>query len=249
MDQRPILTMTDISKQYGAVVALEGVGFELYRGEVLGLAGDNGAGKSTLMKILAGVYRPTRGTIAIGQDEVAFANPADAIGQGIQMIYQDLAVADNIDVVGNVFLGRERSKRILGGLISILDERAMEEQARQALDRVEIDIGSVRTPVENLSGGQRQAVAIARAISAQAQIVIMDEPTAALGVSESRQVMGVIRDLKEKGIAIIFVSHRLEDICAVADRVVVLKGGKKVGDRPIADISLEQLRRLIVEGV
>lgn len=247
MERDPVLRMTNISKHFGAVIALEGVDIELYPGEVLGLAGDNGAGKSTLMKILAGVYPPSHGTITLGRKEMRFSNPADSIKRGIQMIYQDLAVADNIDVVGNVFLGRELTKRVCG--VRVIDEESMEQQASAALARVKINIGSVRAAVENLSGGQRQAVAIARAISAQAQVIIMDEPTAALGVRESQEVIGVIRDLKQRGIAVIFVSHRLEGICAVGDRVVVLKGGRKVGDRNVADITRDELRRLIVEGV
>ena len=247
MKQAPVLRLTNISKRFGAVVALEGVDLELYPGEVLGLAGDNSAGKSTLMKILAGVYPPCDGCIMLGDKTVHFSNPADSIVRGIQMIYQDLAVADNIDVVGNVFLGRELTKRVCG--VRVIDERSMEEQAIAALGRVNINIGSVRAVVENLSGGQRQAVAIARTISAEAHVIVMDEPTAALGVTEGHQVIEVIRDLKQRGVSVIFVSHRLEDICDVCDRVVVLKGGRKVGDRNVADISREELRKMIVEGV
>jgi simple sugar transport system ATP-binding protein len=165
------------------------------------------------------------------------------------MIYQDLAVAGNIDVVGNVFLGRELTRRVCGGLLEVIDEKRMEAEAREALSRVKINIGSMRTEVENLSGGQRQAVAIARAIASQASIIIMDEPTAALGVTEGGQVIELIKDLKRQGTAVVFVSHRLEDICEVCDRVVVLKGGHRVADREIASTSKEELRRLIVDGV
>ena len=247
MNQEPILHLKNISMHFGAVIALEGVDLKLYPDEVLGLAGDNGAGKSTLMKILAGVYPPSDGTIMLGDRKVHFSSPADSINLGIQMIYQDLAVADNIDVVGNVFLGRELTKRVCG--IRVIDETGMEEQALAAIGRVNINIPSVRAPVENLSGGQRQAVAIARAISAQANVIIMDEPTAALGPTEGHQAIQVIRDLKQRGIAVIFVSHRLEDILDVCDRVVVLKGGRKIGDRNIADITRDELRKMIVEGI
>ena len=199
------------------------------------------------MKILAGAVRPSGGEIRLGGEQVAFENPSDAIAKGIRMIYQDLAVAGNIDVTGNVFLGRELTKRLFG-VVKVVDRRQMKEEARAALDRVRINIGSLDTPVENLSGGQRQAVAIARAISAGARVIIMDEPTAALGVTEAGQVIELIKDLKHQGTAVIFVSHRLEDICEVCDRVVVIKGGRGVADRPIAETSKEQLRSLIVDG-
>jgi ABC-type sugar transport system ATPase subunit len=247
MKQEPIIRMEKISKNFGAVTSLTDVDLELYPGEVLGLAGDNGAGKSTLMKILAGVHRPSEGAITVGGEKVHFSNPADANKRGIQMIYQDLAVADNIDVVGNVFLGRELTKKVCG--IRIIDEKKMEEQAVAALERVKINIGSVRSVVENLSGGQRQAVAIARTISAEAQVIIMDEPTAALGVTEGHQVIEVIKDLKRKGIAVIFVSHRLGDLREVADRILVLKGSRKVGELEVEGLSREELRTMIVEGV
>lgn len=249
MQREPIVKMIKISKNFGAVKALQDVNFELYPNEVLGLVGDNGAGKSTLMKILAGVYPPSKGEIFIEGEKVNFTSPADAINKGIQMIYQDLAVAENIDVAGNIFLGREIEKEVLGGLTKIIDKRMMEKLSWEALERVKININSVKAKVETLSGGQRQAVAIARAISAKAKIIIMDEPTAALGVRETHELLEVIRDLKEKGIAIIFISHRLENIFEVGDRVIVLKGGRRIGDREIKDTTMEEVRRLIVEGV
>jgi ABC-type sugar transport system ATPase subunit len=229
-------------------VALTDIDFEVYPNEVVGLAGDNGAGKSTLMKILAGAVRPSSGTISLNGEPVVFNSPAHAIDLGIRMIYQDLAVAGNIDVVGNVFLGRELMRRACFGLIEVLDQKRMEEEAREALSRVKINIGSLRAEVENLSGGQRQAVAIARAIASQASLIIMDEPTAALGVTEGGQVIELIKDLKQQGTSVVFVSHRLEDICEVCDRVVILKGGRKVAERQIADISRHELRHLIVDG-
>jgi len=249
MEKDPVVKMVNISKNFGAVKALQDVNFELYPNEVLGLVGDNGAGKSTLMKILAGAYPPSKGEIFIEGEKVNFTSPADAINKGIQMIYQDLAVADNIDVAGNIFLGRELEKKVLGGFTRIIDKRMMEKLAWESLERVKINIKSIRAKVETLSGGQRQAVAIARAISAKAKIIIMDEPTAALGVRETHELLEVIRDLKEKGIAIIFISHRLENIFEVGDRVIVLRGGKRIGNRKIKNTTMEEVRRLIVEGV
>ncbi|HDN84525.1 MAG TPA: sugar ABC transporter ATP-binding protein, partial [Candidatus Aerophobetes bacterium] len=231
------------------VKALQDVNFEVYPCEVVALVGDNGAGKSTLMKILAGVYPPSKGEIFIEGEKVNFTSPADAISRGIQMIYQDLAVADNIDVAGNIFLGRELEKKALGGFTKIIDKKRMEELAWEALERVKINIGSVREKVENLSGGQRQAVAIARAISAKAKIIIMDEPAAALGVKETHELLELIKDLKEKKIAVVYISHRLENIFEVSDRVIVLKGGKRIADRQTKDTTMEKIRQLIVEGV
>jgi len=249
MDDEPLLRMVNISKNFGAVKALRNVNFELFPNEVLGLVGDNGAGKSTLVKILGGAYPPTRGEIFLEGQKVDFTQPADAINQGIQMIYQDLAVAENIDVAGNIFLGKEPEKAILGGIMKIIDKKRMEELSWQTLEKVKIEIGSVKAKVETLSGGQRQAVAIARAISAKAKIIIMDEPAASLGVKEVHELLGVIRELREKGLAIIFISHRLEDIFAVGDRVIVLKGGRRIGDRIIEETTRDEVRRLIVEGV
>lgn len=243
----PLLSMSNVCKHYGPVVALTGIDFDVFPHEVVGLAGDNGAGKSTLMKILAGAVRPSSGTITLHGKPETFNSPAHAIDLGIRMLYQDLAVAGNIDVVGNVFLGRELTRRVFG-LFNVIDEKRMEAEAREALSRVKINIGSLRSEVENLSGGQRQAVAIARAIASQASVIIMDEPTAALGVTEGGQVIELIKDLKRQGTAVVFVSHRLDDICEVCDRVVVLKGGRRVATRDIANTSREDLRRLIVEG-
>ncbi|RLE15329.1 sugar ABC transporter ATP-binding protein [Candidatus Aerophobetes bacterium] len=249
MEKIPIIKMVNISKNFGAVKALQDVNFEVYPCEVVALVGDNGAGKSTLMKILAGVYPPSKGEIFIEGEKVNFTSPADAISRGIQMIYQDLAVADNIDVAGNIFLGRELEKKALGGFTKIIDKKRMEELAWEALERVKINIGSVREKVENLSGGQRQAVAIARAISAKAKIIIMDEPAAALGVKETHELLELIKDLKEKKIAVVYISHRLENIFEVSDRVIVLKGGKRIADRQTKDTTMEKIRQLIVEGV
>jgi ABC-type sugar transport system ATPase subunit len=245
----PVLECVEVSKRFGGVHALNRVSFELGRGEVLALAGDNGAGKSTLIKIVSGVLRPDEGECRYKGEAVAFTGPRQARERGIETIYQDLALADNLDVGENVFLGREPRSRVLG-LLPRIDRRAMREAAHEVLDTLDIDIPrrKLREPVRNLSGGQRQAVAIGRAIYWKAELLIMDEPTAALGVPEQRKVRELIMRLKTQGVAVIFISHNLQDIFAVADRILVLRRGLKAGERLPAETSGDEIVKLMVGG-
>ena len=244
-DTTPVVEMRGIVKNFGPVQALRGVDLHLARREVLGLVGDNGAGKSTLMKVLTGVYQPDAGQIFLEGQPVRFSTPEDSRTAGIEMVYQDLALAGNLSVDGNIFLGREIGRRYLGGLIMLLDHKAMANQATRLLERLRIDIKSVRYPVETLSGGQRQAVAIARSSGFDAKIVIMDEPTAALAVKEVSKVLDLIQGLKDHNVAVILISHRLQDIFAVCDRVVVLRQGREVGNRPIGRTNMDEVVALI----
>jgi simple sugar transport system ATP-binding protein len=245
-DREPLLEVRSISKRFGGVQALDAVSVALYPGEVLALAGDNGAGKSTLIKIIAGVYRPDGGEMRYMGAPRSFETPNEARANGIETIYQDLALADNLDVGSNIFLGREPTRRWMG--IKVLDRRKMEEAARAAAAALDIEINSFDMPVRNLSGGQRQAVAIGRAIHWNARIIIMDEPTAALGVPEQRKVMALIQTLKDQGRGVIFISHNLGDIFAVADRIVVLRRGILAGERARAATNPDEIVRLMVGG-
>jgi len=228
----PVVELRNIKKNFGAVQALKGVDLTLYHNEVLGLMGDNAAGKSTLMKVLSGAYIPDDGEIPIEGEKTHFANPMDARRQGIEMVYQDYALANNLDVAANVFMGRE-AVRLKLGPIGIMDYRHMEQETNSLLNRLNIKIQSVRQKVERLSGGQRQAIAIARATAFNAKVIIMDEPTAALSVAAIDQVLGLIEELKAQGASIIIISHRLEDIYRVSDRMIVLRHGRKVCDTPV----------------
>jgi ABC-type sugar transport system ATPase subunit len=240
----PILRAVGIWKRFGAVQALQDVSLDLQAGEVVGLVGDNGAGKSTLIKILSGVYPPDRGTMELDGRPVRFNSPRDARAAGIETIYQDLALAENIDVAGNIFLGRELGYGV--GPLRILARRRMDEEASRALDRLEIVIPSVRTLIRGLSGGQRQAVAICRAVYWEARIVIMDEPTAALGVRERARVLELVRRLRDGGVAVVMISHSMPDVFAVCDRIVVLRRGIKVGERRAGETTEEEVVRLMV---
>lgn len=227
-----IVEMRNIKKNFAAVQALRGVDLFLRQNEVLGLLGDNAAGKSTLMKVLSGAYIPDEGEIYLDGKQVHMSNPLDARRLGIEMVYQDLALANNLDVTSNVFLGREVVSTRMGP-IGVLNSHHMEIETKRLLDRLKIDIPSVRLLVERLSGGQRQAVAIARATAFDSKVTIMDEPTAALSVSASAKVLDLVRELKAQGASIIIISHRLEDIYQVSDRIIVLRHGRKVGDCPV----------------
>jgi len=236
--------MRNIVKHFGAVQALKGVNLTLQHNEVMGLLGDNAAGKSTLMKILSGAYVPDEGEIIIDGQNAHYTNPMEARRLGIEMVYQDYALANNLDVAANVFMGRE-VVRLKFGPIGVMNQRYMEEQTVNLLSRLRIDISSVRLKVERLSGGQRQSVAIARSTAFDAKVIIMDEPTAALSVAAIDKVLDLVRELKAQGASIIIISHRLEDVYAVSDRMIVLRQGRKVCDTPVAG-DIHEFRERVV---
>ncbi|MDR3100046.1 MAG: ATP-binding cassette domain-containing protein [Paraburkholderia sp.] len=242
----PILEARDISIRFGGVEALKRVSLHLMPGEVLALAGDNGAGKSTLIKILSGVYRADAGELRLDGRTMQMRDPQDARAQGIETIYQDLALADNLDVGSNIFLGREPTRRKLG--FQVIDRPRMAQVAREVLERLDIVIPPRKLggPVKMLSGGQRQAIAIGRAIYWNARVLIMDEPTAALGVPEQRKVMALIGSLKAQGVAVMLISHNLHDIFAVSDRIVVLRRGEVAGERETRHTNGDEIVRLMV---
>ncbi len=240
----PVVEMRNIRKTFAAVQALRGVDLTLYHNEVLGLMGDNAAGKSTLMKVLSGAYIPEEGEILIEGNKVHMTNPLDARRLGIEMVYQDLALANNLDVTANVFLGRE-TVSVKIGPFGIMDSEHMEQEADRLLERLKIRIPSVRLLVERLSGGQRQAVAIARAMAFNSKVIIMDEPTAALSVAAISEVLDMVRELKAQGASIIIISHRLEDIYAVSDRLIVMRQGRKVRDCPVTG-KIDEFREGVV---
>ena len=243
----PILSVRSTSKRFGGVQALQRVSFDLRAGEVLAVAGDNGAGKSTLIKCISGVHAPDEGEIIYKGRPVELANPREARTLGIETIYQDLALADNLDVGANVFLGREPRIRRMG-ILPAIDRGRMREAAREVLQTLEIELppGKLNQPVRTLSGGQRQAVAIGRAIYWRAEVLIMDEPTAALGVPEQRKVRELIARLRQQKVGIIFISHNLVDIFAVADRILVLRRGIAAGERHTAETDHDEIVRLMI---
>jgi D-xylose transport system ATP-binding protein len=236
----PVLSLRGISKRFGAVQALTDVDLEVASGEVLALVGDNGAGKSTLVKTISGVGPPSSGHIRFGDREVHISRPQDAVGLGIATVYQDLSLCDNLDVVNNLFLGREPRPR-WGRALHWLDEIEMERRAVELLSTLSVRIPSVRIPVASLSGGQRQSVAIARSLLGEPKLVILDEPTAALGVAQTAQVLDLIVRLKERGLAVLVISHNLADVFAVCDRIVVLRLGRNSGSFDVASTSQEDV--------
>jgi D-xylose transport system ATP-binding protein len=242
----PLVEMRGISKSYGGVQALQEVDLAAYRGEVHALVGDNAAGKSTLIKILAGAVPMDAGSIVFDGREVRLRGPRDAKVLGIETVYQDLALADNLDVPANIFMGRELMRP--GGLGAFLDLRRMEEEARRLLARLKINVPEVRTPVRTMSGGQRQCVAIARTVYFNAQVVILDEPTAALGVQETDKVHALVREMRDQGIAVLLVSHNLRHVLDLCDRITVLKTGRLVGSRRATETDAEDILRMIVSG-
>ncbi len=241
-----LLKATNLTKRFGGLVAIDNVSLDVNQGEVVGLVGDNGAGKSTLIKMISGVYQPDEGQIFFNGHEVTFHGPREAREMGLETIYQDLALAENLDVGSNIFLGREVKRRHLGGLVSTLDRKKMREESAGILSRLDIRIPSLTQQIRNLSGGQRQAVAIARTIYWNAKMVIMDEPTAALGVPEQRKVLTLVRTLSDQGVPVIIISHNMQDVFAVADRIVILRRGKKVGELIAAKTTPDEVVSLMV---
>lgn len=235
----PAIEMRDISKYFGAVTALEGVNLRLEKGEVLGVVGDNGAGKSTLMKVLSGLHPPDRGQILIEGRPVTFASPKEARKAGIEMVYQDLALAGNLSIYENIFLGREPTRRVAG--LRWVDHGKTKTMAQEHLDSLRIHVKSVEQRVEELSGGQRQAVAIARAMAFDAKVVIMDEPTAALAIREVNKVLSLIKGLRDHGVSVILISHRMDDIFQVCDRVMALFHGRNFAEGALSQIDREEV--------
>ncbi len=237
---QPILELRGICKYFGGVHALEDVDLELYPNEVLALVGDNAAGKSTLIKIIAGVHQPNKGEILIDGKEIEIHSPRAAMDLRIETVYQELALVDNLDVVENIFLGRPLTK-----FRWFVDRKSMVAETINILKRLKIFISSLNEPVQNLSGGQRQALAVGRAIAWSGKIVILDEPTAALGLEETKKVLALIKHLKEQGASIIVISHNLRHVFGVADRIIVLRGGRRVGSRIKSETSIDEIVKLI----
>ena len=225
-----LLQLKGVSKRFGPVQALNNVDFEVKAGEVVGLVGDNGAGKSTLVKTIAGIYSPDEAAIWFDDQPVDIGGPKAAVALGIATVYQDLALCDNLDTVANLFLGQEEIARGVGEVLRQLDEVDMEHRSHELLDQLSVTIPSVRSEVGTLSGGQRQQVAVARSLLGEPKLVLLDEPTAALGVSQTAQVLALIKRLKERGLGVVVISHNLADVFQVTDRIFVLRLGQKAGD-------------------
>lgn len=232
---QPVLSMTGISKRFGAVQALKDIDFDVRPGEVVALVGDNGAGKSTLVKAIAGVYQPDEGQVTFDGADVTITSPAEAQRLGIATVFQDLALCDNLDVVANLFLGSEVTGR------GMLDEVAMEKESWRLLRELSAKIPSVRIPIASLSGGQRQTVAIARSLLGKPKVVMLDEPTAALGVAQTAEVLNLVERLRENGLGVILISHNMSDVMAVADRVVVLRLGRNNGEFRVAETTSQEI--------
>lgn len=244
-DQQPLLKLTDLSKHFGGLVAVDKLSLEIYPGEVVGLVGDNGAGKSTLIKMVSGVYHPDEGKMFLEGEEVSFATPMEARRRGIETIYQDLALCENLDAAVNIFLGREPMRRQLG-MFNVVDRKHMLNESQTVLSQLDIHIPNLLRPMRQMSGGQRQAVAIARAVYWNARLMIMDEPTAALAVAEQRKVLDLCRTLRDRGVPVIIISHNMQDVFAVADRIIVMRRGKKVGELIAKATSTDEVVSLMV---
>lgn len=241
-----LIRLDKVMKRFGAVEALRGVDLTIESGEVIGLVGDNGAGKSTLFKILAGVHTPDEGEMRFEDSPVRFSNPIDARKVGIEIVYQDLALCNNLNAALNIFLGRELVRGL--GPIRFLDEGAMRRKAETLIKQLEVNV-NVNEPVRSMSGGQRQAVAIARALLGNAKVILLDEPTAAISITAVEQVLKLINQLKAQGHTVVIVSHRMSDIFEVCDRVVVMRHGQNVASKAIRDTTREEVTGLITGAI
>jgi D-xylose transport system ATP-binding protein len=241
----PLLELRGVSKRFGAVEALAGVDFELHAGEVVGLVGDNGAGKSTLVKVISGIQPADAGEYRFEGERRHVANPHEATALGVATVYQDLALCDNLDVVANLFIGREQISGGPARAARELDEPGMEKRAAELMRTLTVTIPSLRGEVGLLSGGQRQSVAIARSLIGEARVVLLDEPTAALGVAQTRQVLDLIKRLREQGLGVVVISHNLADVFEVVDRIFVLRLGRKAGIYDIANTTREEIVAVI----
>ena len=241
--RKPILEAHGISKRFAAVQALQDVDFEVYAGEVVGLVGDNGAGKSTLIKTLSGVHQPDSGTIHFEGRQVSITKPRDSTDLGIETVYQDLALCDNLDVVANLYVGRELTRFGIPGFkgLAQLDEIAMEKRSISLLEELHIPIPSVRNRIASMSGGQRQSVAVTRSVMWNCKVVILDEPTAALGVEQTHQVKNLIRNLRERDLGVVIISHNLQDVFDTTDRIIVLRLGKRTATFITKSTSTDQV--------
>jgi ABC-type sugar transport system ATPase subunit len=242
----PMLRIRQLVKRFGGLTAVNKVDMDVYPGEVVGLVGDNAAGKSTLIKCVSGVYQRNEGDISFMGTRLNFSRPIEARQMGIETIYQDLALAGNLGVGANIFMGRETKKQHFGGLINTLDEDFMLAESKQVMDSLEIHIPDFAQKIETLSGGQRQAVAIARAVYWQAKLMIMDEPTNNLGVVEQRKVLELIHRLRDQGVPVILISHTLPDIFAVTDRIIVLHRGHKVTEKKTSETDSQEIVQYMV---
>lgn len=247
--EKPLIEVRDICKNFGAVQALRNVNLSLLPGEILGLVGDNGAGKSTLVKVLNGACKPDEGKIFFEGNPIHFESPIDSRAKGIEMIYQDFALVECLDITANIFLSKERTAGLFSPLLRLLLRRQMDDEAKKTLDDLGIQVKNLRIKVKNLSGGERQLVAVARGMQFQPKLFIMDEPTANLSVSKIEALLRLERDLKSKGVSVIIISHRLEDIFAVADRIVVLWRGRNAGEViPREGATMEDIVHLMMFG-
>jgi simple sugar transport system ATP-binding protein len=246
--KKTLVKMVNMSKHFGGVQALKSVDLDLYHNEILGLVGDNAAGKSTLMKILAGVLLPDEGQIFMEDMPIECKSPKGARSCGIEMVYQDFALCRNMWVAGNVFLGRELTRGVLGKVLGVLDKKRMINLSERILTEQNVNIGSCLKAAGALSGGQQQSIAVARALGFNAKVIIMDEPTASLGVKQALRLLELTKKLPGKGVSVIYITHRMQDIFNLCDRVMVLKTGEKVGEFNIKETSVDEIVRLMIIG-